>query len=122
MIQLNSELDERRQEIKKKNEEILEIRASFSKINIENQNLSSKVGSLLNDKQLLEQEIRGMHNEFETICVQLDQLQDKDIVVKTLKEEVHHLNSTLTEKSKEIGSLQNTIHTLKLDIERIQRN
>jgi len=122
IVQQQSEIDENKKVVKIKNEEILQIKSSLGKSELENKNLSHKITSLLNDKQLLEQEIRGMQDEFGSICLKLDQLQDKDYIVRSLKEESAQLNTTLNEKSHEHASLQSQNHILKMDLERIQHN
>ena len=54
--------------------------------------------------------------------LKLDQLQDKDYIVKTLKDEITLLSSTLNEKNHDNASIKTQNHTLKIDLERIQRN
>jgi len=122
VILLHSEIGESKKIVKIKNEEILQLKSSLGKIEMENKSLSLKLNSLLNDKQLLEKEIRGMQDEFGSICLKLDQLQDKDHIVRNLKEENALINSSINEKSHENASLQSQNHMLKMDLERIQRN
>jgi len=64
---------------------------------------------------LLENEINGMQTEFSQICQKLSQLEDRDMLIKSYKEEIALLSSNLSEKNTENANLNNNFNSLKLD-------
>lgn len=114
-IQLTSEIDELNTKLRVKNNEISELKSFLIKVELESTSAREKVISLLNDKKLLEQEIKGMQTEFTGICEKLNELEDKDLQARNFKEQISILNRTLEEKSRENANAHSNHSTLKLD-------
>lgn len=81
--QLTSELEEAKNKIREKNDEIVKTKSQSSKLELELQSHQQKVNSLLSDKNLLEQEIEAMQNEFASICDKLNKFEDRDLMMKS---------------------------------------
>jgi len=108
--------------VRQKNTEIVELKGKLSKVELDCAGAQNKVSNLMGDKKLLENEINGMQNEFTQICQKLSQLEDRDMLIKSYKEEIALLNSNLSDKNTENSNLNNNYNSLKLDYERVCRN
>jgi len=81
--ELTQDLEDQRQSVRDKNREIVELKGKLSKVELDYSGQQNKVKNLLSDKQLLENEINGMQNEFTQICQKLSQLEDRDMLIKS---------------------------------------
>jgi len=114
-IQLHSELSETKNVSRSKAEEVLSLQTTLHRQQLENQSLQQKINSLLSDKQLLEGEIGGMQAEFTSICSKLDLLEERDLQLRTCKEEIQVLKHSLELKGNEAAKTQLALQALQLD-------
>jgi chromosome segregation ATPase len=120
--ELTQDLEDQRQIVREKNREIVELKGKLSKSELDCSGAENKVKNLLSDKTLLENEINGMQTEFSQICHKLSTLEDRDMLIKSYKEEIALLNANLADKNTENAHLNNNFNSLKLDYERMSRN
>jgi len=113
--EMTTDLEDQRQIVREKNREIVELKGKLSKSELDLSGAENKVKNLLGDKNLLENEINGMQTEFSQICQKLSQLEDRDMLIKSYKEEIALLSSNLSEKNTENANLNNNFNSLKLD-------
>jgi len=113
--ELTQDLEDQRQIVREKNREIVELKGKLSKSELDLSGAENKVKNLLGDKNLLENEINGMQTEFSQICQKLSQLEDRDMLIKSYKDEIVLLNSNLSDKNTENANLNNNFNSLKLD-------
>jgi len=113
--EMTTDIEDQRQIVREKNREIVELKGKLSKSELDLSGAENKVKNLLGDKNLLENEINGMQTEFSQICQKLSQLEDRDMLIKSYKEEIALLSSNLSEKNTENANLNNNFNSLKLD-------